>query len=106
MSQNTVVVVTQAAYLTLHYRLVANDGVEIVSTFSSNPATILLGQGQLAPKLEECLLGLPEGIERSFDLAPENAFGVRNEDLIRRADGFYRKLYQTQQGGELLTTGF
>ncbi len=84
MSQNTVAVVTQAAYLTLHYRLVANDGVEIVSTFSSNPATILLGQGQLAPKLEECLLGLPEGIERSFDLAPENAFGVRNEDLIRR----------------------
>ncbi|MBK8684814.1 MAG: ATP-binding cassette domain-containing protein [Bacteroidetes bacterium] len=29
-----------------------------------------------------------------------------HEDLIRRADGFYRKLYQTQQGGELLTTGF
>lgn len=84
MSQNTVAVVTEASYLTLHYRLLASNGVEIVSTFAGNPATILLGQGQLAPKLEECLLGLSEDTERSFDLTPENAFGLRNEDLIRR----------------------
>jgi ABC-type multidrug transport system fused ATPase/permease subunit len=26
-----------------------------------------------------------------------------HDDLIRRPDGFYRKLYQTQQGADVLT---
>lgn len=77
-------VVTEAAYLTLHYRLASADGADIVSTFQSNPATLQLGTGQLAPFLEECLIGLPEGAQRTFDLAPEQAFGSRNSDLIQR----------------------
>jgi FKBP-type peptidyl-prolyl cis-trans isomerase SlpA len=46
-------VVTASAYLTLHYRLASLDGADIVSTFNENPATLQLGQGQLAPFLEE-----------------------------------------------------
>ncbi len=84
MSTQSVPVVTPQAYLTLHYRLVNKDGEDIVSTFGNKPATILLGQGQLAAQLEECLIGLPEDCERSFDLTPEQAFGLRNEELIRR----------------------
>jgi FKBP-type peptidyl-prolyl cis-trans isomerase SlpA len=42
------------------------------------------GQGQLAPFLEACLIGLPEGAHRTFELAPEQAFGPRNPDLIQR----------------------
>ncbi|HXA46812.1 MAG TPA: FKBP-type peptidyl-prolyl cis-trans isomerase [Burkholderiaceae bacterium] len=77
-------VVTEAAYLTLHYRLASMEGVDMVSTFADNPATLQLGQGQLAPFLEECLLGLPEGVHQVFDLPPEKAFGPRNPELIRR----------------------
>ena len=77
-------IVTEAAYLTLHYRLAAADGADIVTTFQSNPATLQLGTGQLAPFLEACLLGLPEGTQRTFELAPEQAFGPRNPDLIQR----------------------
>jgi FKBP-type peptidyl-prolyl cis-trans isomerase SlpA len=58
-------VVTPSAYLTLHYRLASSDGVEMISTFIENPATLQLGQGQLAPFLEACLMGLPEGDENS-----------------------------------------
>lgn len=77
-------VVTQAAYLTLHYRLGAVDGADLVTTFASNPATLQLGQGQLAPFLEECLIGLPEGEHRTFDLSPEKAYGPRNPELVQR----------------------
>ncbi len=84
MSNATVPVVTEAAYLTLHYRLAAADGNDIVTTFNDNPATLQLGTGQLAPFLEVCLLGLPEGAHQTFELAPEQAFGPRNPDLIQR----------------------
>lgn len=84
MTNAQVPLVTPSAYLTLHYRLVAADGNDIVSTFGASPATIMLGNGQLAPFLEDRLQGLPEGIETSFQLTPEQAFGVRSDDLVRR----------------------
>jgi FKBP-type peptidyl-prolyl cis-trans isomerase SlpA len=84
MSNAPTPVVTEAAYLTLHYRLAAADGSDIVSTFNENPATLQLGQGQLAPFLEACLIGLPEGAHQTFELLPEQAFGPRNPDLIQR----------------------
>jgi FKBP-type peptidyl-prolyl cis-trans isomerase SlpA len=81
---NEPVVVTEASYLTLHYRLANLDDRDIVSTFDANPATLQFGQGQLAPFLEACLIGLPEGAHRTFELVPEQAFGPRNPDLIQR----------------------
>jgi FKBP-type peptidyl-prolyl cis-trans isomerase SlpA len=84
MSNLTYPVVTQAAYLTLHYRLSSAEGVDMISTFDGNPATLQLGQGQLAPFLEACLLGLPEGAHRIFELQPESAFGPRNPQMIQR----------------------
>jgi FKBP-type peptidyl-prolyl cis-trans isomerase SlpA len=76
-------VVTKAAYLTLHYRLATLDGTDIVTTFNANPATLMLGQGQLAPVLEELLLGLPEGTHKTFELEAGAGFGPRNPELIR-----------------------
>jgi len=77
-------VVTETAYLTLHYRLASQDGEDIVSTFGDNPATLQLGKGQLAPFLEACLIGLEEDTQRTFDLPPERAFGPRNPELFQR----------------------
>jgi FKBP-type peptidyl-prolyl cis-trans isomerase SlpA len=76
-------VVTKSAYLTLHYRLATLDGTDIVTTFNGNPATLMLGQGQLAPFLEDCLLGLPEGTHKTFELSPAQGFGERNPELVR-----------------------
>lgn len=84
MSNSPYPVVTEAAYLTLHYRLACLDGTDIVSTFDEGPATLQLGMGQLAPFLEACLMGLHEGTHQSFELPPERAFGPRNPDLIQR----------------------
>jgi len=56
----------------------------MVSTFEGNPATLQLGQGQLAPFLEDCLIGLEEGAHRVFELQPEQAFGARNPELVQK----------------------
>ena len=77
-------VVTKDAYLTLHYRLATLDGEDIISTFHESPATLQMGTGQLAPELENALLGLVEGSHMTQELPPEKAFGPRNPELIQR----------------------
>lgn len=74
---------TPSSYLTLHYRLSAKNGTEIISTFHENPATLQLGMGQLAPALEQQLLGLTEGAQHTVELPPEQAYGLRNPDLVQ-----------------------
>jgi len=76
-------VVNPTSYLTLHYRLAAKNGVEIISTFKDNPATLQLGTGQLAAALEQCLIGLEEGADQVFELPPEQGFGQRNPELVQ-----------------------
>jgi len=83
MSSSTAPVVTESSYLTLHYRLATADGTDIVTTFGATPATLLLGQGQLAPFLEQRLLGLAEGTHQTFELSSAEGFGERNPELIQ-----------------------
>jgi FKBP-type peptidyl-prolyl cis-trans isomerase SlpA len=81
---NSVVNTVQpGSFLTLHYRLSGPDGV-VVDTFADKPATLSLGTGELAPAVEARLLGLPEGSERSFELAAGEAYGQRNPELLQR----------------------
>lgn len=78
-------VVRPDSYLTLHYRVsLADSGDDVVSTFGARPATLQLGAGQMAEPLERCLVGLAEGSRAQFELAPGDAFGVRNPELLRR----------------------
>jgi FKBP-type peptidyl-prolyl cis-trans isomerase SlpA len=83
MSTTNAPIVTESAYLTLHYRLATADGTDIVTTFGSTPATLMLGQGQLAPFLEQRLLGMEEGTHTTFELGPNEAFGERSPDLVQ-----------------------
>ena len=76
--------VQPGSFLTLHYRLAGPDGTPIVDTFIDKPATLSLGSGQLAPAIEERLIGLAEGAHERFDLPPGAAFGERNPDMLQR----------------------
>ena len=76
--------VKPGSHVTLHYRLALADGADIVNTFDDKPATLLLGAGQLAASLEDILIGLKVGGHSTFQLAPEQAFGPRNPDMIQR----------------------
>jgi len=72
------------SFLTLHYRLAGPDGASLVDTFDEQPATLTLGTGELAPAMEQRLIGLAEGTRQSFDLAAGEAFGHRNPALLQR----------------------
>ena len=76
--------VQQGSFLTLHYRLAGPDGADIINTFADKPATLSLGTGELAPAMESRLLGLNEGARTRFELAPGEAFGERNPELLQR----------------------
>lgn len=73
--------VQSGSFLTLHYRLSGPDGADVINTFGGKPATLSLGTGQLAPAIEQRLLGLAEGEHRRFDLTPGEAFGERNPQM-------------------------
>ena len=77
-------VVQPGSFLTLHYRLAGPDGADIINTFNDKPATLSLGTGELAPAMEQRLLGLEEGTRASFDLPAGEAFGERNGELLQR----------------------
>ena len=76
--------VQPGSFLTLHYRLSGPDGAVVVNTFDDKPATLSLGAGQLAPAMESRLIGLAEGAHQTFSLAPGEAFGERNPDMLQR----------------------
>ena len=76
--------VRPGSFLTLHYRLSGADGAALVDTFADKPATLSLGTGELAPAMEQRLIGLPEGAHARFELAAGEAFGERNPQLLQR----------------------
>jgi FKBP-type peptidyl-prolyl cis-trans isomerase SlpA len=76
--------VEPGSFLTLHYRLRDADGVAVVDTFATRPATLSIGSGELAPAMESRLLGLAEGSEQSFALGAGEAFGERDPALVQR----------------------
>ena len=85
--------IEQGSFLTLHYRLSGADGTALVNTFGGKPATLTIGAGQLAAAMEQHLIGLTEGSSASFTLAPGEAFGDRNPDLLQRVKlGLLREL--------------
>lgn len=74
------------SHVTLHYRMAVFDAGcerELVSTFEARPATLQIGGGQLAPTLEQRLLGMAEGERADFDLSPAEAYGERRSELVR-----------------------
>jgi len=92
--QNAAPVVGPGAHLTLHYRIsLSGAGADVISTFGDRPATLTLGHGQLADSLEQRLLGLKEGDRQVFELAPGEAYGERNPELIQRVS---RSLLEAQ----------
>ena len=72
--------VQPGSFLTLHYRLAGPAG-DVINTFNDKPATLTLGNSELSPALEHCLLGMEEGDRASFDLAAGEAFGPRNAEM-------------------------
>jgi FKBP-type peptidyl-prolyl cis-trans isomerase SlpA len=70
--------------LQLRYALRPRGGDDLVSNFDDpEPATVTLGDGTLAPMLEQWLIDLPTGERHVFLLDPWQAFGVSQPELVQ-----------------------
>ena len=76
--------IQKGSHVTLHFRLTLGDGNLVFDTFTDKPATIQVGEGQVAPALERCLIALKEGDERSYELASDDGFGRATRSLCRK----------------------
>lgn len=66
----------------IHCSGTLQDGRMIGFTEENEPLEIQTGKGLLFPKLEQEILGMSAGEERTITLQPEEAFGPYREELM------------------------
>ncbi|MBR9982193.1 MAG: peptidylprolyl isomerase [Desulfatitalea sp.] len=60
------------------------DGEVFDSSEGREPMEIEMGAGQVIPGFEQALMGMAENETKTVSLAPEEAYGERDESLLRR----------------------
>ena len=75
--------IAQGKQVTLHFALKLNDGQVVDSTFEKEPATLVVGDGNLPEGFESLLVGLEAGAKQSFVIPPEQAFAQKNPNNIQ-----------------------
>ena len=70
-------VIKENSEVLMHFSIKLSDGSVADSTQAmGKPAKFRMGDGSLTDNFEKCLLGLQQGQTNSFELAPEDAFGL------------------------------
>ena len=76
--------IDQGTKVTMSFSLGLENGEIIDSNFDTQPATFILGDGNLLPGFEMPLKGLKAGDQGVFVISPENAFGQRNPENMQQ----------------------
>ncbi len=88
-SEEKNMVIAHDSTVTLHYRLLLEDGTVVDETFDEAPLSFTVGDGTLIQGLEEVLLGLTAGSRHTFVLGADQAFGwpdAENVHTLPRGD--------------------
>jgi FKBP-type peptidyl-prolyl cis-trans isomerase SlpA len=71
--------VTAGSTVTLHYTLsLAGTGRVVDTTRNGEPLRLVVGESDLLPAFERCLLGLDTGEVRRFEIASRDAYGAED----------------------------
>ncbi|MGQ8365086.1 FKBP-type peptidyl-prolyl cis-trans isomerase [Glaciecola sp. 1036] len=68
----------------IHYSVKTDKGEEIDSSVNQEPLAFIQGSNYMIPGLEEALYDKVAGDEFSVTIAPDKAYGNRNENLVQR----------------------
>ena len=71
-----------AKKIRFYYKGSFPDG-EVFDDGTEEPMEIFAGRGQVMEAVEEALLSMEPGEERTLELAPEQAYGPYNEDAVQ-----------------------
>ena len=69
--------------VSMHFSILLEDGREVDSTRRGQPATFVVGDGNLPEGFEALLVGLVPGDDRQFDIPPEDAFGPHRVENVQ-----------------------
>ena len=69
--------------ITLNFALLLEDGTEVDSNLDGKPVAMQMGDGNMLPGFERCLLGLTVGDNVEVLVKARDAFGDRNQDNIQ-----------------------
>ena len=69
-------------YVSVHYKGTLNTGEVFDSSEGRMPLEIQMGGGQLIKGFENSLMGMALNEKKTFTLAPEDAYGQRQENLL------------------------
>jgi len=68
----------------VHYTGKLDDGTVFDSTEGKSPAFFIVGSDTILPHINEAFLGMKAGDEKQITIAPEDAFGLRDETQVRK----------------------
>jgi FKBP-type peptidyl-prolyl cis-trans isomerase SlyD len=68
----------------IHYTLTDEEGEVLDSSQGSDPMAYIHGMGNIISGLEEALTGRKVGDRFKVSVAPEEAYGVRDNDLVQK----------------------
>lgn len=78
--------VEEGSTVVFHYTGKLSDGQVFDSSHERGPMEAEIGAGQILPAFESSLIGMEEGDNRTFTIAPEDAYGEYDESLCRRVE--------------------
>lgn len=78
--------ITKNSLVTIEYTLKDEDGQILDSSVEMGPLEYIHGVGMIVPGLENALVGKDEGDELSVVVAPKDAYGEFDENLVFKVD--------------------
>jgi len=76
--------ITKNKVVSIHYTLTNNGGEVIDSSNGEDPLAFIYGLGQIIPGLEKELDGKATGDKFQVSIPPEEAYGVRNDQMVQK----------------------
>ena len=87
------------AVVSIHYTLTDKSGEVLDTSDGQEPLAYLHGRGNLISGLEKELEGKEEGDKLNVTIPPEDAYGIRDEQLVRKVSRSSFKDIQELQPG-------
>ncbi|KRE92491.1 peptidylprolyl isomerase [Frateuria sp. Soil773] len=75
--------IAEHSVVSFHYTLTDDQGQVVDSSEGREPLTYLHGSGQIVPGLEKVMAGRQAGDQFKVDVAPEEGYGVRHDELVQ-----------------------
>lgn len=75
--------IDEKVYVAIDYKLTLASGEEVDSSQEGQPFGFITGAGQIIPGLEKELMGKEEGFAGKVVVAPEEGYGVVNDNLFQ-----------------------